>query len=378
MGFYENMGLKPLINASETYTNLGGSLMRQETAKAMEDAAEGFVDIEKLLDAVCGKAAELTHNDAAFITSGAAGGLILSAAACLCGQNLEKLGSLPDTEGFLKTEILVYEGDFLSLIPYWKLIKLTGAKIVKVKPSVEAMKAAVSGRTAAVFLFPASLYEQGIPSCEETIPELKRTGVTIVVDAAAQLPPASNLWYYTRELGADIAVFSGGKHIKGPQSTGLIVGKKELIKACRMAASPNPGIGRAFKTGKEELAGFITALESFIKCSEEERYQRQEKILLYIEERLRENEDIYTELLPQGRLGTYQPLLHVYLPKDKNGAECNRFTRAYRDAVDVGVYGAEFHKPDNLIFLNAYNLKEQEADKVIGAIEAYLEYGRDD
>ena len=142
---------------------------------------------------------------------------------------------------------------------------------------------AVNEKTAAVFLFPATLYEEGIPTCEEVIPELKKTGVTIVVDAAAQLPPSSNLWYYTKELGADLCVFSGGKHIRGPQSTGPIVGRKDLTEACRMAASPNARIGRAFKTGKEELVVLLRHLNCLS--------QRSQKTDLPVEALLKKLED---------------------------------------------------------------------------------------
>lgn len=274
MSFYERMGITPLINASETYTNLGGSLMDPRTFQAMQEAGSGFVDYLHLLDVVCERAAKLTNNDAAFITTGAAGGVILSAAACICGNEGEKLDRIPHVEDITKNEILLFDGKFRQQIPYWKLIGLTGAKIIAVEPTAEAMDKAVNERTAAVFLFPSTLYEEGIPSCEEIIPVLKSKGVTVVVDAAAQLPPKSNLWYYTKELGADLCIFSGGKHIKGPQSTGLIVGRPDLIEACRMAASPNARIGRAFKTGKEELAGFITALEIFVNEEPETGFKR--------------------------------------------------------------------------------------------------------
>ncbi len=372
MNFYEKMGLKPIVNASETYTALGGSLMDPGALKAMKDAASGFIDLDKLIDAVCRKASELTKNDAAFVTTGAAGGVVLTAAACICGDDPAGMDMLPSTEGFERNEVLVYDGGFQQLIPYWKLIKLTGARIISVPPSLDAIAEAVNERTAAFFLFPAPLYEKGIPTCEETIPVLKKLGVPVIVDAAAQLPPVSNLWYYTKELGADAAVFSGGKHIRGPQSTGLIVGRPDIINTCRLLASPNCRLGRAFKTGKEELAGFITALEIFVGEPEEGRFDRQLKMLLDIEKRLSANKDTGLKILREGRLGTCQPLLLVTLPKGKTAKECNNFTRNYKVPVDVGVYPPEFEMPEDVIFVNAYNLQEREPDIVADAIMDYI------
>ena len=113
-----------------------------------------------------------------------------------------------------------------------------------------------------------------------------------MVDAAAQLPPSSNLYYYTKLLGADLAVFSGGKHIKGPQSTGLIVGNRTMTEFCQKLACPNPRLGRAFKVGKEELVGFIKALELFVKENPDDRYQRQKEKLERIQKKLAEIPDI--------------------------------------------------------------------------------------
>lgn len=373
MNFYEKMGLVPIVNASETYTILGGSIMDKRTLHAMMQAASGFVDLDKLITAVCNKAALLTNNEAAFITSGAAGGIILAAAACICGDDTSKMDLLPDLNNIPKNEILIFEGGFHELAPYWKLIKLTGAKIIFVPPSIDAVIRAINERTAAFFLFPSSLYERGILTCEEVIPVLKKLGVPVIVDAAAQLPPISNLWYYTNELGADAAIFSGGKHIKGPQSTGLIVGKSDLIQNCRKLASPNCKIGRAFKTGKEELAGFITALELFVNESEEERFNTQLKILMNIEQKLYNRKDIHLQLLSEGRLGTHQPLLLVTLPQGKTAKECNNYTRNYKIPIDVGVYPPEFNMPENVIFLNAYNLMEKEGNIVVDALYNYLD-----
>lgn len=372
MSCYETLHIKRIINASEPYTNLGGSLMEKETVEAMAQAAECCIDYEALRDAVCEKAAQLTKNEAAFVTTGASSGLELSAGACMCLGQEEKMDMLPDTSAFSRNEIIVIDGDVLDIIPYWKLAGLTGAKIIKVRPDAESVKKAVCEKTAACMLFPSSVYERGIPVCEEIIPILKETGVKIIVDAAAQLPPASNLWYYTKELGADLTIFSGGKHIKGPQSTGLIVGDKELIRLCKMLASPNPRLGRAFKTGKEELVGFITALELFVAEDEERRFKKQEEKLLKIAEAVRERTGIRTEMLHQGRLGTYQPLLHLYLPENMTAKSCNEYTRSLDPAVDIGVYPPEFNREDNVVFVNAYNLKEGEEAIVADVICDYI------
>jgi L-seryl-tRNA(Ser) seleniumtransferase len=228
------------------------------------------------------------------------------------------------------------------------------------------MIAAADEKCAAAFLFAGSLYEKDVPSCEDAIPKLKAAGLTVVVDAAAQLPPVSNLWHYARDLGADLTVFSGGKHIRGPQSTGLIVGRKDLVAGCRLSACPNPRIGRAFKTGKEELAGFLTALELFV--SDPDRYGRQQAMLEALRDRLASLAPVSTRLVAEGRLGTEQPLLIVTLPEGVSAKAVNELTRALPEPIDVGVYPPEFGMPENAMFLNAYNLSPEQVEVVARAV----------
>jgi L-seryl-tRNA(Ser) seleniumtransferase len=386
LDFYQKFGIKKIINASETYTVLGGSIMEDDTLEAMRQAGKSFVDYPELLRKVCLKAATLTKNEGAFVTSGASAGIILSAGALMINESIkdlkgkekiekrqELLEKFPDAGAFTHNELMIFRGAFRECVPYWKLLKLTGAKIVDVEPSLQGIHNAVSERTAACVLFPSPLYEEGIPSCEEAIPVLRQLGVRVIVDASAQLPPPSNLWYYTKKLGADLCVFSGGKHIRGPQSTGLIVGNYELSQICSELASPHERLGRGFKTGKEELAGFITALESFVKTEPSAVFLRQEKLLLKIRKQIEPMRGIRTDLIREGRLGTYQPLLLVWLPQGKTAAACNKYARSLDESIDIGVYTPEFHKPDNLVFINAYNLKDEyEADKVASAIIGYL------
>ena len=143
--------------------------------------------------------------------------------------------------------------------------------------------------------------------------------------------------------------------------------------ACRMAASPNARIGRAFKTGKEELAGFITALELFVTEKPEDGFARQEALLKKLEDKLVSREpELKMEFRNEGRLGTYQPLLLVTLPEGKTAEACNKYTRALPQPIDIGVYPPEFRMPENVIFLNAYNLKPGEEDLVAEGVLGYL------
>lgn len=375
MSVYEELGIQPIVNASEPYTRIGGSVMGKEVVAAMMEAAESFVDMGELIRAVAEKAAKLTGNEGAFVTGGAGAGLVMAAAACLCKENGADeafLNALPNTDGVKRKEILIFQGKYLDIIKYWRLIRISGAELIFVEPSEEAMMAAVNDRTAGVFLFPSPMYEEGIPTCETVIPLLKERGITVVVDAAAQLPPVSNLNYYTRILGADLAIFSGGKHIKGPQSTGLIIGKRELTEYCIKLACPNPRLGRPFKVGKEELVGFIKALELFVEEDPEEKYERQREMLLRVEGALKEIPGISMRICRRGRLDTEQPLLLIELPGDKSGEACNLFTRSWDSPVDVGFFKKENGMP-NTIFINAYNLQPGEEVVVADAVKAYLE-----
>lgn len=348
--------------------------MRKETVEVMREAAEHFIDYLDLQRTVCERIAELTKNEAAFVTTGAAGGVVLSTAACMCAGNIDNLDRIPDKVNMLeKNEVIIFDGEFQDSIPYWKLIRKAGAKIVSVKPDIDAVKQVVNAHTAAVFLFPSSLYERGIPTCEEVIPELKNIGVPIVVDAAAQLPPRSNLWYYTNELGADLVIFSGGKHIRGPQSTGLILGKKNLIDICKAAASPNAEIGRPYKTGKEELAGILTALEFFMKEDDQSLYDSQYEKLMTVKAYLNHFETVKVEMKTEGRLGTFQPLLLITFPEGIRGESCHEFARKYNPPIDIGVYQPEFKMPENTVFINAYNLSEGEQYMVGEMLERFCE-----
>ncbi len=260
---YKTLGVRPVINAQATLTRLGGSLMPPEVLQAMNDAARCFVDLHELQQRVGERLADLTHNEAAYVSTGAAAGLVLAAAACITGTDKALMHRYPDLSG-LKDEVIVQKRHRNG---YDYAVRQTGARIVEIGSADgatrEDLEQAISPKTAAYFWFQGAMTSDHDLPLSEVIEIAHKHHIPVVVDAAAQLPPVSNLWHFT-EMGADLAVFSGGKDLRGPQASGLMVGRKDLIEACRMHGNPNHAVGRPMKVGKEEMLGLLAAVERYL------------------------------------------------------------------------------------------------------------------
>lgn len=258
------LGVRPLINAQGRLTRLGGSIMAPEVVAAMADASTSYVDIFELQREVGRRLAELTHNEAAYVCTGAATGLFLTTLACMTGTDSDVLAQLPRAD-LPKNEVVIHACHRFSYDP---AVRLAGATFKEVGDAHETvpwqLEEAIGPRTAAVLYLAGEVNRRSALSLEQTIEIAHADGVPVIVDAAAQLPPAENLWRYTRDLGADLAIFSGGKDLRGPQSSGLIVGRRDLIDAVFVNGAPNPYIGRPMKVGKEEMAGLLAAVERYL------------------------------------------------------------------------------------------------------------------
>ncbi len=263
MNIYESLGIRPVINAQATLTRLGGSLMPSEVLDAMTDAASCFVDLDELQLRVGERIAELTHNEAAYVSSGAAAGLVLATSACISGLDPDLIHTFPHLEG-LKNEVIIHKSHRNS---YDYAIQQVGARIIEIGESNKTthvdFERAITPKTTAFFWFQGAMNRPGDLLLPEVIDVARANNIPVVVDAAAQLPPASNLWYFT-QMGADLVIFSGGKDLRGPQSTGLILGRRDLIEACRTHGNPNHSIGRPMKVGKEEMVGLLAAVERYV------------------------------------------------------------------------------------------------------------------
>lgn len=274
---YEQLGVRPVINASATLTKLGGSLMPEPVVEAMRQASTSFIDLFELNEVAGKRIAEMTGNEAAFISSGAAAGITLTVATCIAGNEPDDRYVFPQLDGIERNEVLC-RPDQPS--PYRYAANLTGAKIVEVGGDLDEFIAGITSRTACILWFAGRLSNTS-PPLADVIREAKKYRVPVIVDAAAQIPPMSNLSYYTRELGADVALFSGGKGLRGPQTTGLVLGRRDIIRGCSVHGAPNQALGRPMKVSKEDIAGILAALEWSMAQDEPALLQKYEDIVKF-------------------------------------------------------------------------------------------------
>ena len=277
---YAQLGLRPVINACATLTRLGGSIMPPEVVAAMNEAAKSFVDLDELQRRVGARIAELTNNEAAYVSSGAAAGMVLATAACTVGTDEVAHARLPRLYD-VKNEIIVQA---MHRNGYDYAVRQVGVTVVDVGGSDgttrDELEAAFTDRTAAVFWFQGAMNAPGELPLAEVIEIADAHDVPVLVDAAAQLPPVENLWRFT-SMGAALALFSGGKDLAGPQSSGLVLGRADLIEACRFHGNPNQSVGRPMKVGKEELAGCLAAVERYVSMDHEARMRGFEETVAF-------------------------------------------------------------------------------------------------
>lgn len=256
---YKELGLRPLINAAGTYTMYSASLMPREVVSAIESASRRYVNLYELHAAVGQKIAARLGCEAALVTAGAASALTLGTAACIAGKDRDKILRLPDTEG-LKNEVLIQKAHRNG---YDHAVRNAGAKLVEVETAEDVGRAA--GPRTAMMLFFNVHGPAGKIKVDEFARLAKKAGVPAFNDAAADVPPVENFTRFL-EMGYDLVAFSGGKSIRGPQCSGLLLGRKDLIEAARMNNNPNTDtVGRTNKVGKEEIVGLWAALEHFLK-----------------------------------------------------------------------------------------------------------------
>jgi L-seryl-tRNA(Ser) seleniumtransferase len=278
----EDLGVTPILQAGGPNTKHSGSRPRQEALDAIQAMSEVFVNLDEFLIAAGEKIAHMVGVEAATITSGASGGLVVQAAAALAKDDPEKIARLPDTEGMANELIIQKRHRFV----YDHLYLVPGAKFVEVgtadRCSPEEVEAAVTDKTAGIIDLKSPFKSAGAVPLPVLVEIAHRHGLPVLCDAASMLPPRENLTKYYRQ-GADLVSFSGGKAVRGPQSTGLLLGKKEWVEYARLNNAPNATVARAQKVSKEEVAGLLASLEVFLaedESRETQRYRRMAQAVL--------------------------------------------------------------------------------------------------
>ena len=395
---YEELGVEPIINAVGPATRLSGSIMRAEVAEAMRQASEWCVDIAELQARAGEIIAEVTGAEAGYVTSGAAAGLLLGTAACVTGLDPGKMNRLPDTRG-MKNEVIMARSHRNF---YDHAVRSVGIELVEVGIADRfsgagvrdaegwEIGAAVTERTAAI-VYVAYAHTQ--PSLAAVVAVAREHGVPVIVDAAGQLPPAENLRRFIAQ-GADLVAISGGKAIGGPQASGILCGRRELIAAAalqhqdldvmpelwdppaslidkeKLPGAPQHGIGRPCKVGKEEIAGLLTALKLFV---EEEPQQRHGRWLQMMEALVAGCDDFaHAEIaVVADRKRTEVPSARLVIDEEAAGKTALELVRALQDG-SPRIAANPTYVHEGVVVFGPMCLKEGDPERIAGRLNELL------
>ncbi len=363
--FYEALGVKPVINAIGTVTVLGGSVMPPEVVAAWAEAAKHFVDLVELHDKVAARIAQLLGTDAALVTTGAAGALFLGAAAAVTRGDRKFVARLPDTTG-TRNEILIQKTHHSC---YDNQLTGVGAKFVEVETAADVAKA-VNNRTALMF-FMNIANDAGKISRERWAELAREHKVPALIDAAADVPPVGRIAEYAK-LGYDLIALSGGKAMRGPNDTGLLLGRKELIAAARANANPNCGtIGRALKVGKEDMVALLAAVERFVKLDPGAEQKEFERRIAVIEKAVAAVAGVACERITP-EIANHVPHLQVSWDETKVAITREKLTRALADGSPSIRIGRASGTGDKGILFAVHTLQEGEAEIIAARVAEIL------
>jgi uncharacterized pyridoxal phosphate-dependent enzyme len=255
---YQSIGVRPLINARGTFTIISGSLLLPEVRAAIDAAAQQHVHLDELMAAIGARLAELTKAEWGMVSSGCAAGLTHATAACVAGGNPDLHVRIPNLSGFPKDEVIIPTH---SRNVYDAAVRAVGVRVIEVGTG-EELDAAFGPRTAMVYILAGPNADEGPLSTRAIASVARQKGVPVLVDAAAEILTVPNVHL---ENGATLVGYSGGKCLRGPQSAGLLLGRKDLVQAAWVHSAPHHGFARSMKVGKEEAIGMLMAVEMWSK-----------------------------------------------------------------------------------------------------------------
>ena len=328
---FKELGIRTFINAAGTYTALSASTMHDDVLETIQFSSQQYAAINEVQDAVGKKIAELCHSEAAMVTAGCWSALVLGTAGVLTGTEPKNVAMLPNVEQ-LKSEILVQKTHNHG---YSHALTNTGAKLVEVE-TVEDVRKAINPKTAMMW-FLNYAGPNGQISDKEWVALGKEYGIPTMIDMAADATPVENLWKFN-DMGFSLVCVSGGKGLRGPQSAGILMGKKDLIAAARLNAPPNGGnIGRGMKVNKEEILGMYVALEKFINSDHKATWKLWEDRITVIENAAKAIDGVTTSVtVPE--IANITPTLSVSWDQEKikvNGTEMRKRLREGTPSIEM-------------------------------------------
>jgi seryl-tRNA(Sec) selenium transferase len=323
---YESIGVRTFVNARGTYTILSGSTLLPEVRAAMDAASRRYVHLDELSEAVGARLAQLTGAEWGLVTNGCSAALTLATIACLTGGNPDMHVRIPDLRGFPRDECIIPKH---SRNVYDAAIRATGVRVVDVT-TAEELEAAFGPRTALAYVLAGPNADSGPLSTKALCDAANRRGVPVLVDAAAETLPVPNPHL---QAGAAMVAYSGGKCLRGPQAAGLLLGRRDLVKAAWVGAAPHHGPARGYKVGKEESIGMLMAVEMWMKRDHEAEWKAWQSWIDHIATRVKAIDGVTTAVTPPDSLSNRMPVLQIRWDLKRLGVSGDAVARQLFDTV---------------------------------------------
>lgn len=374
-------GLKRVINASGTMTALGGSLMPSEAVAAMSEAAQDWVELGSLLERAGEMIAELAGVEAACVTSGSAAGMTLAAAACIAGDDPEDIERLPDTEG-LPNQIVIQRG---QLVSFARCFRSAGAKVVEVGGATvllpdgrrtlgvapaQVVEAINEQTVALAAILSHGCVQEGLLPLETMASIAHAHDLPLIVDAASELPPIRHLREFV-DLGGDLVIFSGGKAMGGPNDTGIILGRSDLVRACALQANPNVHIGRGLKVSKEQIVALVVALQLYVAQDFDALLAGEMARAKYIIREFTDVACVEPRLIFPDESGLPVPRVRLVLDEEALGIRAPQVMRALREA-DPAIYLRPGYESAAMLTVDVQVLRDGEERIVVERLKEQL------
>ena len=361
---FSELGLRTFINAAGNYTVLTGSLMTDEVMTAINNASKKYALLDDVQDKVGAKIAALCHAEAATVTAGCWSALVLGMAGVLTGMDTKKVAQLPFLEGTgMKSEVLLQK---THSVGYDHALTNAGVKLITVE-TVDELDKAINEKTAMLWFLNREA-PKGQIQHEEFVRIAKKHNIPSMIDIAADVPPVENLWRFN-DMGFDLVAISGGKAMCGPQSAGILMGKKALIDAARLSASPRSGIGRGHKVNKEEIIGMYVALDNYIKRDHAKEWKMWEEKVALIDKAVKTIPGVSTEVFVPA-VDNHNPSLKISWDPAKVKITKEKLAENLRMG-DPSVEIISWEK-DNMIRLTVFMLRNGEEKLVAKRIKEEL------